>query len=390
MKSAARFVFALIVFFSPSFAATVTAFVAPDSSYEVLEDFIVSSPGGIYVASYTLDSAYVAGMLIPKAGVTVLVEGTPAGGMSSSEKAVLCELDKSGIDVFLYRGSGYHHAKYIVSGNKVLVASENFGSDGYPPNRQGNRGWGVVVEDEALAKELLDIFRHDLLESERFECSGKYEINYANSTGNYIPSFKPVVYYNQSVRLIAAPDAVGEILDLIKSADSSLYIEQFYIYRYWNRKTKEPNLFLEEVLNRAREGKEVKIIMDGSYYNVDRKDIASNYYTNQYVNRAARNETLSIVSRLVSAPFDKVHTKAMIVDNSVLISSINWNLYSPKSNREAGVVVEGDAAQYFRDVFMSDFHGSSITGEIVSGSSLIGLILSSALILFIAARYSRK
>lgn len=390
MQSVARFVFAFLIV-PVSHAATVTAFVSPDNSYDVLEDFIASADE-LYLASYTLDSPYVADMLLSRTGkTTVLLEGSPAGGISYEEKAVLCRLDKSGVDVFFYGGSGYHHAKYIISGSKVLISSENFGSDGYPPDKQGNRGWGAVVEDEVIAKELAEIFKSDLLESERFFCDSEYEIKYAAIYGSYESEFKPMTFYNQTVRLIVAPDAVEEIVELIKFANSSLYVEQFYIYRYWDRKTRSPNLFLEEAIMKAREGKEVKIIMDGTFYNVDKNDVASNYYTNEYVNGIRRSEKLNIQSKLVSSPFDKVHTKALIADSSVLISSINWNLYSPKNNREIGLFIEGNASQYFRGVFMRDFYGSNeVTGKATSASGIFGLIFTAAIILFIAMRTRKK
>ena len=48
----------------------------------------------------------------------------------------------------------------------------------------------------------------------------------------------------------------------------------------------------------------------------------------------------------------------MIVDDqSVLVSSINWNSNSPNFNREAGVIIDHPGvAHYFLDVFEDDWN----------------------------------
>jgi phosphatidylserine/phosphatidylglycerophosphate/cardiolipin synthase-like enzyme len=41
----------------------------------------------------------------------------------------------------------------------------------------------------------------------------------------------------------------------------------------------------------------------------------------------------------------------------VLISTVNWNEHSPTKNREVGVIIHGDVADYYVDVFMYDWEG---------------------------------
>ena len=65
------------------------------------------------------------------------------------------------------------------------------------------------------------------------------------------------------------------IVALIDSATESVYVEQLYAYKYWGKaKTGSvettPNLFLEAILRAARRGCEVRIILDSTWYNVER------------------------------------------------------------------------------------------------------------------------
>ncbi len=58
------------------------------------------------------------------------------------------------------------------------------------------------------------------------------------------------------------------------------------------------------------------------------------------------------------SPFTTVHNKGMIIDNNtVLVSSINWNQQSVTLNREAGVLLKNPvAATYYAQVFLSDWN----------------------------------
>ena len=42
-------------------------------------------------------------------------------------------------------------------------------------------------------------------------------------------------------------------------------------------------------------------------------------------------------------------------NDTVFVSSVNWNEHSPTKNREVGVIVYGEPAEYFAEVFMADW-----------------------------------
>ena len=93
------------------------------------------------------------------------------------------------------------------------------------------------------------------------------------------------------------------------------------------------------------------MILDGTWYNVDKTDKKSNYYTNRYL------LSHGIQSKISSS---KTHNKGVIVDDKALVSSINWNENSPRNNREIGVILTGSAVSYYERIFNKDFGDDSI------------------------------
>jgi len=354
-------------------AAEVTTFVSPDCSFESLEKFISDASSSLYIATYEFTNPCILDLLNEKniSDLKVLIESSPVGGMPLEEKKILCNLEKNGKKIYLYKkeGRNYHHAKYMIRDNSsILIASENFGCTGFSKNpTYGNRGFGAIVKDEQLTKDFLRIFFTDLKNAEKFKCDlMNYEISCNPINGNYKPIFRPEKFYNQSVYSIFAPDATSEILNLINSSNKSINIELFYIYKYWGSKKKgsineTPNLFLERVINKSRKKINVKILLDSYFYNIDKSNPVSNYNTVKYINKIAKEENLSLEAKLINLNkfgFEKLHNKGVIIDNkTVLISSINWNEHSPKNNREACIVITGEAAKYYAKVFSYDWSG---------------------------------
>ena len=162
--------------FSPETYAnvTVTAFVLPDNSDEQFSYAVDHASEEILLNVYEFSSPTIADTLTAAhargVNITVLVEGGPVGGISPSEKAMIARLNQSGIVTLQmaapkgghapYR---YDHAKYLVIDRKaVLLTSENFKFSGFPPpGVSGNRGWGVYLEDPALAGYFSTVFSSD-------------------------------------------------------------------------------------------------------------------------------------------------------------------------------------------------------------------------------------
>lgn len=354
-------------------ASQVTVFASPDGSYGPLAEFIHGAGESLYLHAYTFESPAIAGELVRAKGrgveVVVSVDKAPVGGISREEKAVIGSLLRAGVPVYYSgpNGTRFNHAKYAVADNRtVLVTTENMGPDGFPQEGTGNRGWGAVLTSPGAGGYFADLFQRDL--GARKLALGDAGPEVQRPRGRYRPSFAPEVFLgNYSLETLVAPDdAVNVTLALLRSANRSIYIEQFYIYKYWGPKRggsvgSTPNLFLEEAIGAARRGVDVRILMDSTWYNVELEDPQSNRHTLDYINGIGRGENLRLEARLVdlkSMGVEKVHTKGAIVDGgAVLVSSVNWNEHSPTKNREVGVIIYGAPAEYYTKVFLCDWDG---------------------------------
>jgi len=61
----------------------------------------------------------------------------------------------------------------------------------------------------------------------------------------------------------------------------------------------------------------------------------------------------------IEARFSKlnIHNKGLIVDDKVLISSINWGENSVRNNREIGIIIENEnISNYFKKIFYYDWN----------------------------------
>lgn len=355
-----------------------TAFVFPDHILEAYEKFFAGANSSLFVASYMFTSGAIAGLIEkekrarPWLNISILIEGVPVGGVTSEEKEILCRLGYPGRStnasaparVLLYNGTArYMHAKYIVADDSgVLVTTENLVDSAL----SGNRGWGTILDDDKLAAEFLNVFFEDAgAASDVHSLCEAREMNASNDTngtnakegisdiGSDGGAFSPREFAGADARAIFAPAATDDIIGIIGSANRSIYVAQFSAPRSWARRD---NPLLDALLSAARRGLEVRVLLDGSYYN--KKE---NGETVAWLNLTAAEEELDIRGRLFDGKhldLEKAHTKGMIIDNTtVLVSSINWNQNSLENNREAGVLIHSDvAAAFFADVFAQDWN----------------------------------
>ncbi len=365
-----------VLFFLAAFAqaAVITPFSSPENSYQVLSGYLSGLDKSAYIEVYTFTNLDFADRVVEarNRGVDVItiVDGNPAGEKVNT--TIACYLEQNNIPVYLHkRGARYMHAKYIVGdNNSAAILSENFGPDG----SRFNRGWGDVIEESGIDEKLGGVFAEDLKNSDRFYCQDTVE----KAVSKKPREIQNKKFIEPEPQLILAPDAVESILALINSAEKSLYIEQFYIYKEWKS---GPNLFLEAAVEKARKGVDVKVLMDSNYYNTQSEDPNSNYNTAEYIKNISRSDNISLDVKLADLGklgLSKIHNKGAIIDNkTVLISSINWNENSPRKNREIGIVITGESAGYFLEKFWSDWNSGyslieyrSASGKFISKDHL--------------------
>src|SRR2546425_121063 len=312
--------------------------------------FLGSAGSTIEVGVYTFQSERIASVLAAAAGrgvrVRVLLDGSPVGGVEEDEHRVVGGLLAAGIDVRWLVGSTdvvkryrYLHAKYaLVDRRAAWIGSENFGTAGFSPDHEGNRGWSVIVDDADLTGILRNVFETD------FDPRRPDSIAAREPVLLPLPPAASVVPWSsgspsrpRSARIVLTPDTTLDpegILGLFASAKDRLSIDAFYLDEMWGD---TPSPFLEAALAAARRGVSVRILLDGSWASVE-ADSGTNDDVLERINRRPMDERLPLEVRLLEprGSIERLHNKGAVVDGrAVLVSSMNWALGSATDNRAA-------------------------------------------------------
>ena len=359
-----------------SFKGTVKTFISPDNSYKAIIDELRNATKSIYFNIYEFTNPFLCEELVNalkrNVSVCVFLEGSPIGGIDDREKYIVNKLFRYGGKIRfivndkendVYARYTFDHGKYLIIDNQtVIVESCNWVKTGIPIDPTfGNREWGIIVRSVDVAEYFLDVFLDDwnhnrcdsyCLSEMDFSIPLDFYMDETKISGRYNPYFEAHSFNgNFSAIPVFSPDtSYNAILNMIDSANESIYVEQLYIYTNWSDGNSP---FVESLIEKSNEGVDVKVIMN---YNPCYKP------TNEKVNVTKKYfEEHNISVKFVFTNwsyFANVHNKGMIVDNkSVLVSSINWNENSVTRNREAGIIIENDdVALYYADVFLFDWN----------------------------------
>lgn len=337
-----------------------TAFVLPDSP-EVPRETLQTADERLLLAGYTISSEDVARDLVGAAergvDVAVLVESGPVGGTPAASESVLEQLDAGGVDVRAIGGEGaryrYHHPKYAVADDRVVVTTENWNPAGV--GGESSRGWGVRVDDADLAADLEAVFWADF-EGWDTESGDAFRANATfveedGATDDRAPTFptdhEAATVDADAVDLLLAPDnAEAATLELLAGADDEILVKQASIAA--------DATVLEETVAAARRGVDVRILLDSTWYHED-----ENAALRDDLERTAAAEDLPLEVELVDETdrFEKIHAKGVVVDREVaIVGSANWNQNAFENNREVLLAVHGDeAGEYYATVFEGDW-----------------------------------
>jgi len=353
---------------------TVEAFVLPDAGGAPADE-LANATDRILLAGYTLTSQRVAATLRRASHrnvtVRVLVEGGPVGGISERQARLLDGLAAAGIEVRVVGGDRaryrYHHPKYAVVDDRAVVTTENWKPAGV--GGRASRGWGVVTEQPAIVDGLAATFRADASwrdavpwEDYRSAVNGT---NASVATGTFGGRFAVQSVPVNRTRLLVAPDnAEGAVVDLLRSAEDSIWVEQAGV-----GSVGQP--FVRESVAAARRGVTVRLLLGNEWYNrEDNRAVADR------LNAMAEREALDLEARLVdpNGRFDHLHAKGAVVDGEhVLLGSLNWNNNSARHNREVALVLTGEAVgDYFGRVVRADWQGGRT--RVVVGLALVALL----------------
>ncbi len=354
-----------------SFYGFATAFVSPDCSFSVLQREMDNASSSLYVNLYQFESPYLMDVVLDAlnrgVNVSLLLEGNPVGGIKDEELYIAKEIKERGGAVRFSEDTFINHAKYAVIDNETaIVMTENWKNTGIPcDNSSGNRGWGIVIKDERVAGYFKEVFFDDFYRGKELLTDIK-GLNLSLNTkvmtreipeGSYAPAFEPLTLYcNFTLTPVLAPDtAMTSILGMINSAEESVFVQQFSTGRFWGD---EANPFIAALIEAARRGCEVKVLLDSRDYNLNNWN--DNDEAIAWMNEVASRENLELEAKLAdldSLGLSKIHNKGLIVDGEkVLITSLNWNANSIY-NREAGVILENEEiASFYEHVFFHDWN----------------------------------
>jgi phosphatidylserine/phosphatidylglycerophosphate/cardiolipin synthase-like enzyme len=348
---------------TPSHDATgvnASCFICPESGWSALSSALLRATRTLDIAVYDITSLDLAALVADRArrGVEVrlLVEGSPVGkddGQRAWRESLLAALEGKGVEVWTtaptvkgvrhapYR---FHHEKYCVAdGRLALVTTENLCASSFPTRTamgRATRGWGAVVESPDLARDLVDVFEHDLrLSAARFDPSGEEPARLPSPLET-----SPPPHPSRAARagLLVGPEGWGPdlrwLLAPILAAEGSVLLQLAYLDVRWGS---DVSPMVEALLEAAGRGVEVRVVLDPG---VDGEGFDA-LRELQLLSHVRGVRGLRGVLAAGIEGVDRVHTKGMVVDGRVaVLGSLNWAWSAVARNREVVVLVEGEEA----------------------------------------------
>ena len=342
--------------------ATVTPFVLPDSPGRPVEP-LREAEDRLLLAGYTLGSERVVDLLVAAAdrGVEarVLVEGSPVGGFSARSARLLDRVAAAGVAVRVLDGDAerfrFHHAKYAVADDRAVVLTENWKASG--TGGRTNRGWGVVTgtprsatAGATAADDLAALFRADAAAPDArswaaFRADAEFHDGGA-ANGSYPTRFEAPAPRAADVELLTTPgNAADRLVARINAADDRVLALV--------PRTGGPDNRLVRALRRAADrGVDVHLLLSNAWY--DREE-------NRALAEALADEPIAVAVAEPRGRYGKVHAKGVVIDDTAVVGSLNWNAGAATENREVLLAVESEAvADFYARAYAADWRGGGV------------------------------
>ncbi|MCB0060932.1 MAG: hypothetical protein KDE19_02410, partial [Caldilineaceae bacterium] len=370
-----------------STTATVTVAVGPEGLYQPLATLLAGVEQSLDLSLYTLEhrelTALIAGAAARGVAVRLLLEGSPPGGISDFQKWCVATIAAAGGDVRYLAvrdeaPNGYRpryrflHAKYgIVDGHRAFLGTENFGLDSMPVDTSapvgGRRGFYLLIDAAPVVEGLQQLFLTDWAPDrflDLYPFTAGHE-KYGGPPDEFVfpePSLYPVTVspFRDAVviqgegqfALLSAPENAMRpdrgIHALIAQAGAgdAIYVMQLYEHKHWgdsvSNPVADPNPRLAALINAARRGAQVTILLD-SYFD-DADALRSNQATVEYVNLVAATENLALEARVGNPTLGGIHAKLFLFRLGdhywSAVGSLNGGEVSHKLNREVTLLTD--------------------------------------------------
>jgi phosphatidylserine/phosphatidylglycerophosphate/cardiolipin synthase-like enzyme len=277
--------------------------------------------------------------------IEVYLDADPTGGVPLEEAEVVESLVKAGSEVHFLKSTSiknFHYKFAVIDGKKVVITTENW--------KWSNRGYIVEFESKKVADFLKKVVENDTMyESEMGKVAG--------IKGAKVAKGGKTFRFKGKVEVFVLPDC-NPIFDVMSESRERLYVQVPYMDFEWFNGTP----LLDSILHAARNGADVKILLDSRYNAKENGKVAD------FLNEIGRKEGLRIEAKLMDGL--TLHAKMVVADGKCVVTSANFNRYGLKLNREAGVVIYSkEASDFLAEQFMSDWNGemsdlSEVNGRI--------------------------
>ena len=332
------------------YTATVTPFLFPDSGGIPIYQALEKAQESVFIEMYELRSPNIYALLIQLeqngVEVTILHEGAPVGNTVTQFASNMKALINAGGEVRFIGGTDVDryenvHAKFaIIDMETVIITSENWSAtncngslddDPYKGN-DGNRGWGVIVENAGYAEYMKAVFDNDysLDYGDTYDFDSKYSQVTPASLTYKAPETATFTSYTAPITPVLSNDNSYEAIEyVITNATERVYSQQQSLSSYYADLGETSPVMMMARQASANPGMDAKFILSEGMSNSDKE-------------KAEQQVLLINSSTLVSAatmgtPY--VHNKGVIGDDLVLVTSSNWTPTSVENNREAGVII---------------------------------------------------
>ncbi|HUR62338.1 MAG TPA: phospholipase D-like domain-containing protein [Candidatus Thermoplasmatota archaeon] len=359
---------------APTFhVEALTLYASPDSSFGVLTALVANARERLHLHVYELRSAALVDALVaarvahPGLDLEVFVDDNPVGQTAPERHATadaLRRIEAAGGNVTLGGAGRYDdfHLKVLVADQQVAVQSENWVESGVPQDpTSGNRGWGAVVPSAEMA----DWFARWMAADRASWDTKPFDIavfdphfsppdRMAPNSGSYSPVVPAVTLAGDfEVTPWIAPDHTQDprrdpIAHLVDSGRRRVDVEQLDLATSaanslgW--RSDDPLL---SALNAAADrGVTVRVLAAAPFSQTDTGNAAA----------LAALAKHGVLARELARPgIGTLHNKGLIVDDAVVLGSMNGNHHSRSANREVDLLLRGPGvADSFGQLFASD------------------------------------
>ena len=374
---------------------TMTCHVSPDAGWPQLQKFIAGTKTKLKVSMYDFTSAHILQLFEKQlAGKTLkmTLDDPPRNPTANqTDPETVADLEKALAKNFtqawaLVRSSpeadtwmfptAYHIKVMVRDSHTLWLSSGNLNNSNQPDidpignpkatdqatAKKSDRDWHVIVESPDLAKIFEAYLDADLAQAILH-----------SATAPAVAKKKPAVKKNKPVPKMAgiadpvagdfnfaAPKTIqehvtitplltpdlgdyqGAMLKLIKSVQSSLYIQLQYIRPASATVAEKFTELLDALAAKINAGKDVRIIL-------------SEFQLLKGGLEALQSAGINLKNVKIQ---NNVHNKGFVFDHKkVVVSSMNWSGEGVLENRDAGVLIENaTAAKYYEDIFLDDWN----------------------------------